>query len=98
METKSILATDIDMHRHAMGKPLIYRVHRLLKGGSMGTPKSKPLAWAVAIPIDGSMHVLVSVRKNRREWQDLNRLAKELRALGFVEFEVRDNLSSLEAG
>ena len=94
MEPKTILATEIDLHRHAMGKPLIYRVHRLLKGGSMGNTESKPLAWAVAIPIDGSMHVLVSVRKNRREWQDLNRLAKELRSLGFVEFEVRDNLSS----
>ena len=93
MDTKSILATEIDGFRHAMGKPLIYRVHRLLKGGSKATPKTKPLAWAVAIPIDGSMHVLVSVRKNRREWQDLNRLAVELRSLGFVEFEVRNNLT-----
>lgn len=94
MNTKTILTTEIDSLRHAMGKPLIYRVHRLIKGGSKATPKSKPLAWAVAIPIDGSMHLLVSVRKNRREWQDLNRLAKELRAMGFVEFEIRDNLSA----
>lgn len=59
----------------------------------MGDTRSKPLAWAIAIPIDGLMHSLVSVRKNRREWQDLNRLANELRQMGFIEYEVRDNLS-----
>ena len=93
METKNILATEIDAYRHAMGKPLVYRVHRLIKGGSKANTEQKPLAWAVAIPIDGSMHSLVSVRRNRREWQDLNRLARELRNLGFVEYEVRDNLN-----
>ncbi|MCY4144314.1 MAG: hypothetical protein OXG08_11605 [Gammaproteobacteria bacterium] len=93
MQTRTILATQIDEYRHAMGKPLVYRVHRLILGGSLGDNKTKPLAWAVAIPIDGVMHSLVSVRNNRREWQDLNRLAQELRKLGFVEYEVRNNLS-----
>ena len=93
MEPKTILSSEIDHVRHAIGKPLVYRVHRSIKGGSMGNTRSKPLAWAIAFPIDGMMHSLVSVRKNRREWQDLNRLANELRHLGFIEYEVRDNLT-----
>ena len=93
LEAKTILSSQIDDVRHAVGKPLVYRVHRSIKGGSMGDTRSKPLAWAVAIPIDGSMHSLVSVRNNRREWQDLNRLANEMRQLGFIEYELRDNLS-----
>lgn len=93
MEPKTILSTDIDKHRHSIGKPLVYRVHRSVKGGNLANMKTKPLAWAVAIPIDGAMHSLVSVRKNRREWQDLNRLARELRELGFIEYEVRNNLN-----
>lgn len=92
-EPKTILATDIDAYRHALGRPLVYRVHRSLRGGNLGDLKGHPLAWAVAIPIDGAMHSLVSVRKNRREWQDLNRLANEMRAMGFIEYEIRDNLS-----
>ena len=76
-----------------MGNPLVYRVHRSVKGGNLADMQGKPLAWAVAIPIDGKMHSLVSVRHNRREWQDLNRLARELRELGFIEYGVRDNLS-----
>ncbi len=93
MQRKTILATQIDEYRQAMGNPLVYRVHRLILGGSLGDNKTKPLAWAVAIPIDGVMHSLVSVRNNRREWQDLNRLAQELRKLGLVEYEVRNNLT-----
>lgn len=92
MVPKTILATEIDSYRHAMGKPLVYRVHRSMRGGNLGDMKSKPLAWAIAIPVDGAMHSLVSVRHNRREWQDLNRLAQELRQLGFIEYEIRDNL------
>ena len=65
-----------------------------MRGGNLADMQGKPLAWAVAIPIDGAMHLLVSVRKNRREWQDLNRLAREMRQLGFIEYEIRDNLSS----
>ncbi len=94
MDLKTILTTEIDTNRHAIGKPLVYRVHRSVKGGNLADMEAKPLAWAVAIPIDGAMHSLVSVRKNRREWQDLNRLAREMRQLGFIEYEVRDNLSS----
>ena len=94
MELKTILTTDIDANRHAIGKPLVYRVHRSVKGGNLADMQGRPLAWAVAIPIDGAMHSLVSVRKNRREWQDLNRLAREMRQLGFIEYEIRDNLSS----
>ncbi|MYD44681.1 MAG: hypothetical protein F4W90_12445 [Gammaproteobacteria bacterium] len=94
MDLKTILTTDIDVYRHSIGKPLIYRVHRSVKGGHLADMAAKPLAWAVAIPIDGAMHSLVSVRKNRREWQDLNRLAREMRQLGFIEYEIRDNLSS----
>ncbi len=93
MELKTVLSTDIDAQRHAIGRPLVYRVHRSIRGGNLVDMQAKPLAWAVAIPIDGAMHSLVSVRKNRREWQDLNRLAKEMRQLGFIEYEVRDNLS-----
>ena len=91
---KTILTTEIDAHRLAIGKPLVYRVHRSLKGGNLADMKSRPLAWAVAIPIDGAMYSLASVRKNRREWQDMNRLAHEMRQLGFIEYEVRDNLST----
>ena len=93
MDPKTILATEIDTYRHAIGKPLVYRVHRSMRGGNLADMKGKPLAWAIAIPIDGAMHSLVSVRHNRREWQDLNRLAHEMRQMGFIEYEVRDNLS-----
>ena len=93
-ELKTILTTEIDSFRHAIGKPLVYRVHRSLRGGNLGDLEGRPLAWAVAIPIDGAMHSLVSVRRNRREWQDLNRLANEMRVLGFIEYEVRDNLTT----
>ena len=96
IETKTILTTEIDVHRHAIGKPLVYRVHRSVRGGNLADMEAKPLAWAVAIPIDGAMHSLVSVRKNRREWQDLNRLANEMRQLGFIEYEIRDNLANTQ--
>lgn len=62
---------------------LIYRVQRIHQGGGYGDQDRHPLAWAVAVYVDGQLYRVFNARGAGREWNSLDRLSSWLREQGF---------------
>ena len=63
--------------------PVVYRVHRRQQGGGFGDQDKHPYAWGVLVYVDGQLARINSARGFGREWNDLARVERWLRAHGF---------------
>ena len=62
---------------------LVYRVERVHQGGGYGDQGKHPLAWAVAVYVDGQLCRVFNARGAGREWNSIDKLAGWLREQGF---------------
>ena len=74
---------------------LVYRIERLHQGGGYGDQDKHPLAWAVAVYIDGQLCRVFNARGAGREWNSIDRLAGWLREQGFWYWWTRNDLEPL---
>ena len=74
---------------------LVYRVERLHQGGGYGDQDKHPLAWAVAVYVDGQLCRVYNARGAGREWNSVDRLAGWLREQGFWYWWTRNDLEPL---
>ncbi len=71
---------------------LIYRVERVHQGGGYGDQDKHPMAWAVAVYIDGQLCRVFNARNSGREWNSIDRLNSWLRDQGFWCWWTRNDL------
>lgn len=74
---------------------VVYRCHRQQAGGGFGDQTKHPFAWGVLVYVDGGLARIYSARGLPREWSDLSRLEKWLRAQGFWYWWMRNDLEPL---
>jgi len=74
---------------------LIYRIERVHQGGGYGDQDKHPLAWAVAVYVDGQLCRLFNARGAGREWNSLDKLSDWLRDQGFWYWWTRNDLEPL---
>jgi len=75
--------------------PVVYRVHRLQKGGGFGDSTRHPFAWGVLVYVDGLLGRINSARGTGREWNDLDRVERWLRGQGFRYWWTRNDLEEI---
>jgi len=75
--------------------PVVYRVHRQQQGGGFGDQSKHPYAWGVLVYVDGQLARLNSARGFGREWNDLARVERWLRAHGFWYWWTRNDLETV---
>ncbi len=71
---------------------VVYRVERLHQGGGYGDQGKHPLAWAVAVYVDGQLCRVFNARGAGREWNSIDRLSLWLRDQGFWYWWTRNDL------
>lgn len=71
---------------------LIYRVERVHQGGGYGDQDKHPMAWAVAVYVDGQLCRVFNARGAGREWNSIDRLSSWLRDQGFWCWWTRNDL------
>ncbi len=71
---------------------LIYRVERVHQGGGYGDQDKHPIAWAVAVYVDGQLCRVFNARGAGREWNSIDRLSSWLRDQGFWCWWTRNDL------
>ncbi len=76
---------------------VIYRTTRIHQGGGYGDQSRHPLAWAVAVYIDGQLYRVFNARGTGREWNGLDRLSSWLREQGFWYWWTRNDLEPVGA-
>jgi hypothetical protein len=74
---------------------LIYRIERVHQGGGYGDQDKHPLAWAVAVYVDGQLCRLFNARGAGREWNSLDKLSQWLCDQGFWYWWTRNDLEPL---
>ena len=74
---------------------VIYRIQRQHQGGGYGDQDRHPLAWAVAVYVDGQLYRVFNARGAGREWNSLDRLSTWLRHQGFWYWWTRNDLEPL---
>jgi len=97
--TSTITQPDISFLRGAgrLGDyAVVYRCHRQQAGGGFGDQTKHPFAWGVLVYVDGGLARIYSARGLPREWSDLSRLEKWLRAQGFWYWWMRNDLEPLD--
>lgn len=75
--------------------PVVYRVHRQQQGGGFGDQNKHPYAWGVLVYVDGELARINSARGFGREWNDLARVERWLRAHGFWYWWTRNDLETV---
>ena len=75
--------------------PVVYRVWRSQQGGGFGDQARHPYAWGVLVYVDGALCRIISARGSPREWSNLERLERWLRAQGFRYWWMRNDLEPL---
>jgi hypothetical protein len=75
--------------------PVVYRVWRSQQGGGFGDQTRHPYAWGVLVYVDGALCRIISARGSPREWSNLERLERWLRAQGFRYWWMRNDLEPL---
>lgn len=76
---------------------VIYRVVRMHQAGGYGDQDKHPLAWAVALYVDGQLCRVYNARGSGREWVSLDKLGAWLREQGFWYWWTRNDLEVLGA-
>ena len=76
---------------------LIYRIQRTHQGGGYGDQDRHPLAWAVAVYVDGQLYRVFNARGAGREWNSLDRLSSWLREQGFWCWWTRNDFETVGA-
>jgi hypothetical protein len=76
---------------------LVYRIERLHRGGGYGDQGKHPLAWAVAVYVDGQLCRVYNARSAGREWNNIDRLCGWLREQGFWYWWTRNDLEPVGA-
>ncbi len=71
---------------------LIYRVERVHQGGGYGDQDKHPMAWAIAVYVDGQLCRVFNARGAGREWNSIDRLSSWLRDQGFCCWWTRNDL------
>ena len=74
---------------------LIYRIERVHQGGGYGDQDKHPLAWAVAVYVDGQLCRVFNARGAGREWNSLDKLSQWLCDQGFWYWWTRNDLEPL---
>jgi hypothetical protein len=74
---------------------VVYRVWREQAGGGFGDQSKNPHTWGVLVYVDGQLARIYSARGAGREWSNLDRLEKWLRAQGFWYWWTRNDLEPL---
>ncbi len=74
---------------------LVYRIERVHQGGGYGDQGKHPLAWAVAVYVDGQLCRLFNARGAGREWNSLDKLSQWLCDQGFWYWWTRNDLEPL---
>ncbi len=74
---------------------VVYRVWREQAGGGFGDQAKNPHTWGVLVYVDGQLARIYSARGAGREWSNLDRLEKWLRAQGFWYWWTRNDLEPL---
>lgn len=75
--------------------PVVYRVHRQQQGGGFGDQSKHPFAWGVLVYVDDQLARINSARGFGREWNDLARVERWLRAHGFWCWWTRNDLEAV---
>jgi len=76
---------------------LVYRVQRTFQGGGYGDQDKHPLAWAVAVYVDGQLYRVFNARGAGREWNSIDKLSSWLREQGFWYWWTRNDLEPIGA-
>jgi len=71
---------------------LIYRVERVHQGGGYGDQDKHPMAWAVAVYVDGQLCRVFNARGAGREWNSIDKLSGWLCDQGFWCWWTRNDL------
>ena len=71
---------------------VVYRVERVHQGGGYGDQDKHPMAWAVAVYVDGQLCRVFNARGAGREWNSIDRLSSWLRDQGFWCWWTRNDL------
>lgn len=99
--TMTITQADLEYLR-AVGRlgdfAVVYRVWREQAGGGFGDQAKNPHTWGVLVYVDGQLARIYSARGSGREWSNLDRLEKWLRAQGFWYWWTRNDLEPLGEG
>lgn len=99
--TMTITQADLEYLR-AVGRlgdfAVVYRVWREQAGGGFGDQEKNPHTWGVLVYVDGQLARIYSARGSGREWSNLDRLEKWLRAQGFWYWWTRNDLEPLGEG
>lgn len=99
--TMTITQADLEYLR-AVGRlgdfAVVYRVWREQAGGGFGDQAKNPHTWGVLVYVDGQLARIYSARGTGREWSNLDRLEKWLRAQGFWYWWTRNDLEPLGEG
>ena len=98
--TGSVMQADLAPLRIAerLGEyALIYRVERVHQGGGYGDQDKHPMAWAVAVYVDGQLCRVFNARGAGREWNSIDRLSSWLRDQGFWCWWTRNDLEPVGA-
>lgn len=74
---------------------VVYRNWREQAGGGFGDQARNPHTWGVLVYVDGQLARIHSARGTGREWSNLDRLEKWLRAQGFWYWWTRNDLEPL---
>ena len=96
----TITQADLALLREAMRlgeHPVVYRVHRKQQGGGFGDQNKHPFAWGVLVYVDGHLARINSARGAGREWNDLDKIERWLRAQGFNVWWTRNDLEEVGA-
>lgn len=99
--TMTITQADLEYLR-AVGRlgdfAVVYRVWREQAGGGFGDQEKNPQTWGVLVYVDNQLARIYSARGSGREWSNLDRLEKWLRAQGFWYWWTRNDLEPLGEG
>lgn len=99
--TMTITQADLEYLR-AVGRlgdlAVVYRVWREQAGGGFGDQTKNPQTWGVLVYVDEQLARIYSARGSGREWSNLDRLEKWLRAQGFWYWWTRNDLEPLGEG
>ncbi len=93
--TLTVTQADLAFLRNALrlGEyPVVYRVHRLQKGGGFGDQNRHPFAWGILVYVDEQLARINSARGAGREWNDLDKAEIWLRGQGFSYWWTRNDL------
>ena len=96
--TMTITQADIPLLRQSgrLGEyAVVYRAYRSQSGGGFGDQEKHPYAWGVLVYVDAQVARIYSARGLPREWSDLARLEKWMRAQGFWYWWMRNDLEPL---